>query len=42
MNREIKFRGKRNGFSKWLYFDMGHHLSDIADMPPDFYNIHWI
>ena len=36
MNREIKFRGKRKGFEKWLYFDMTHHLSDDSGVPPDF------
>lgn len=33
---ELKFRGKRKGFEKWLYFDMIHHLSDDSGVLPDF------
>lgn len=36
MQREIKFRAKREGFDNWLYFDMSHHLSDDSGFPPDF------
>jgi len=36
METQIKFRGKRIGFDKWLYFDMTHHLSDDSGVPPDF------
>lgn len=34
--RTIKFRAKRMGFDKWLYFDMSHHLTDDSGVPPDF------
>lgn len=34
--REIKFRCKRLGFDKWLYFDMSNYLTDDSGLPPDF------
>lgn len=38
--REIKFRGKREDFRNWIYFDMMHHLFDDSGLPPDFLQYH--